>query len=111
MKRKRREDDSESRLREFFQEAYWLQHGEYRPETHESNVETLCREYPWERHIIDALYRLLPHFDFTVDKAGKRVLAGELTRAQAYDEVDLPIFYYIPYELKGDVWQRYFAER
>ena len=99
------EADNSSRLQQFFEEAYWLQHGEYYPQTHQANVEKLCGRYPWEAVIIDSLYRVTCHFDFVLEQAAKRVASRQISAPKGFEELNLPIFFYIPDSLKKLAWK------
>ena len=102
---------TEATLREFFEKAYWLQRGEFLPENHLKNIDELCRAFPWDRAVVDALYRILPHFDYIATEAAKRFRSGALTSDQAFQDLCFPVFYYIPEEVKRSAWQVHLAEQ
>lgn len=63
-------------------------------------MDKLSKEFPWDRAIVDAMYRILPHFDYVAEEAAKRVRRGELTADQGFEELCIPVFYYISESLK-----------
>ncbi|MDX1679376.1 MAG: hypothetical protein R3242_01485 [Akkermansiaceae bacterium] len=97
-------ESTESKLGAFFEKAYWMQRGEYYPETHAKNIDELSQQFPWDRELIDTLYRLLPHFDFVAEEAVKKFKLGEKTNEEAYQDLCYPIFSRIPESVKKDVW-------
>jgi hypothetical protein len=104
-------ESNEATLSEFFEKAYWLQRGQFHPENHQKNIDELCSIFPWDRAIVGALYRILPHFDYLAQEAAKRLGAGLLTSDEAFQELCAPVFYYIPDGVKKGAWELHLAER
>ena len=92
-------------MRAFFESAYWLQRGEFYPEIHAANVDKLASEFRWNRVLVDALYRILPHFDYVAQEAAKRVASGEVSVEVAFEELCFPVFYYIPEPVRQKAWK------
>jgi hypothetical protein len=104
-------NESEAMLRDFFEEAYWLQRGEFFPEIHLKNIDELCRAFPWDKVVVDALYRILPHFDYIAQEAVKRFRAGEFTSEEAFQQLCFPVFHYIPEQVKRSAWDIHLTEQ
>lgn len=82
-----------------------MQRGEYYPEIHRENIDELCQLYTWNRDIVEALYRILPHFDYLAQKEAKMVNQGIKTPEEGYNDLLLPIFHFIPDSVKKSAWE------
>ena len=103
--------ESKMSIGDFFEQAYWLQRGQYFPEKHFQNIDELCQAFSWERDVIEALYRILPHFDYVAEEAAEKVKQGVLSPDRAYEDLSLPIFHFIPESVKESAWDLHLSNR
>jgi len=77
-------------LTEFLDEAYHLQRGEYRPETHAENLKRLADMYPDIPSVIqDQLYRFTITLDTCSKSFAERIATGDIEKAEALSELSI----------------------
>jgi len=86
----------QDKLERFFSSAVTKQSGEYYPETHLQNVKELVTEFQWPEAVVDSLYRIACHFGYDVERLGKDVVKGNITLQEAKEQIEFPIYFYIP---------------
>lgn len=84
----------ENQLRTFFDEAFWMQHGEYYPERHEANLTELNQKYPWPEPVIDSLYRVACHLDFLIDQIAQEIVDYDQSFIEGFRAIHAPVFFY-----------------
>lgn len=92
----------QEQLERFFAEAVTRQRGGYYPETHLQNVNELTAEFQWPEAVVDSLYRIACHFGYDVKRLGDDVVKGNITFQEAKEQIEFPIYYYIPADYRKE---------
>jgi hypothetical protein len=90
----------ENQLRTFFEEAFWMQHGESYPERHQANLTELNQKYPWPEPVIDSLYRITCHLDSLIEQIAQEIVNYDKSFMEGFHEIHAPVFFYISNETK-----------
>ncbi len=78
----------ESYLSDFFEEAYWLQNGQFYLERHEGNLVRLGKLFPEIPEVIrDQLYRFAIALGSFIEPVACRIKEGEVSFEGGLDEV------------------------
>ena len=95
--------NSEEQIRKFFENSYWLQKGEFYPETHLSNIEKLSNEFELNKIVTDALYRISCDLSSKVETLCESVIEGYLNPKDVFEEINIPIFFFFSNEFKKEI--------